>query len=523
MTISVTDLFCGAGGASLAAEAVGDVQLVMAANHWSKAIEVHQANFPAARHDLADISQVDFRRYPRTDILLAGCECTNHSQAKGISRQRQHANLFEGPDPGAERSRATMWDAVRYIEVHRPAAVIVENVVEAARWLYWEVWCSAFDVAGYTLTVCSINSMHTGIVPQSRDRIYVVAVRKGITVDLEFRPPAWCRRCDRQVEARQSWKNGRTVGRYRQQYLWRCATCNTAVEPAVVGAERAIDWALPSQRIGDRTRPLAPATMRRIRLGIEKYGTTVYQAAGNTYERPGSGYHRSWPTTEPLPTQTTTVQQGVAGPPGALIAELRGGSSTASPVTDPLATVTASGNHHGLVCPPLIDVQRTNHAPAAPVTEPLHTMVAGTVGHALVCPPQPPGAMYVKNYTSRNQNVNGGMVHPVTDPFGSVTTIDHHALLVPYYRTGIARPVTEPMGTVETRDRQALLGLEVDLDDCTFRMLEPHEIGAAMAFPASYLVEGTKKDRVRLYGNAWTPPVGTWIIGRVVQALEAAA
>ena len=34
--ITVTDLFCGAGGSSLGAEAVPGVQLVMAANHWSK-------------------------------------------------------------------------------------------------------------------------------------------------------------------------------------------------------------------------------------------------------------------------------------------------------------------------------------------------------------------------------------------------------------------------------------------------------------------------------------------------------
>jgi site-specific DNA-cytosine methylase len=32
----------------------------------------------------------------------------------------------------------------------------------------------------------------------------------------------------------------------------------------------------------------------------------------------------------------------------------------------------------------------------------------------------------------------------------------------------------------------------------------------------------TKKDRVKLAGNAVTPPVSTWICGRVLQALESA-
>lgn len=36
--------------------------------------------------------------------------------------------------------------------------------------------------------------------------------------------------------------------------------------------------------------------------------------------------------------------------------------------------------------------------------------------------------------------------------------------------------------------------------------------------PDSY----TKKDRVRLDGNAVTPPVMTWVMGRVVRALEEA-
>lgn len=90
MTLTVTDLFCGAGGSSLGAAGAG-LTIELAANHWSTAIDVHQAHFPDARHDCADVSQVDPRRYPRTDILLASPECTNHSQARGVSRRRQDA------------------------------------------------------------------------------------------------------------------------------------------------------------------------------------------------------------------------------------------------------------------------------------------------------------------------------------------------------------------------------------------------------------------------------------------------
>jgi DNA (cytosine-5)-methyltransferase 1 len=37
MTATVTDLFCGAGGSSLGAQAAG-MELVMAANHWQTAM-----------------------------------------------------------------------------------------------------------------------------------------------------------------------------------------------------------------------------------------------------------------------------------------------------------------------------------------------------------------------------------------------------------------------------------------------------------------------------------------------------
>jgi len=55
-------------------------------------------------------------------------------------------------------------------------------------------------------------------------------------------------------------------------------------------------------------------------------------------------------------------------------------------------------------------------------------------------------------------------------------------------------------------------------------MLEPYEVAAAMAFPDGYIPRTlTKRDQVKLAGNAVTPPVMTWLMGRVIQALEAAA
>ena len=55
-------------------------------------------------------------------------------------------------------------------------------------------------------------------------------------------------------------------------------------------------------------------------------------------------------------------------------------------------------------------------------------------------------------------------------------------------------------------------------------MLEPQEVAAAMAFPDGYIPSDlSKKDRVKLAGNAVTPPVMTAIAERIMAALGEAA
>lgn len=445
MTITVTDFFCGAGGSSTGAVAAG-ATVELAANHWDTAIEVHQRNHPDTKHDTADLREVDPRRYPVTDVLIASPECTNHSQARGVSRRKQDPSLWDAPDPSAERSRATMWEVPRFAEQNRYAAIIVENVVEATRWVNWASWLMAMDEQGYERQILSLNSMHHGV-PQSRDRIYIVFTRKGLRPDLSMDIEAWCPRCDRVVVAGQAWKPDRWVGRYGQQYEYRCTSCHAVVEPETEPAASIIDWGLPAPRIGDRPRPLAKRTRERIAAGLARYGwvgPVTTAGAGNTYEAtPGN---RARPVTEPVATQTTTSQTALATPP----------------------------------------------------------------------------AYLMRNNTARGDQ--GHMTTPVTEPTRTITTTGHQSLLLPYYSQSLPRPVTEPIGTQTTRDTHALVDVARVVDDCGFRMLEPHEVAAAMAFPDGYIPETySKRDRVRLAGNAVTPPVMTWIMSRVIRAMREAS
>jgi DNA (cytosine-5)-methyltransferase 1 len=75
--------------------------------------------------------------------------------------------------------------------------------------------------------------------------------------------------------------------------------------------------------------------------------------------------------------------------------------------------------------------------------------------------------------------------------------------LVKYNGTGGAMSVDEPLDTISTKDRYGLaipeLGAVLDI---RFRMLQPHELSAAMGFPKTYVFTGTREARVKQIGNA---------------------
>lgn len=447
MTLTMSDLFCGAGGSSTGAVQVPGVSVRVASNHWNLAVDTHNENHPDADHICADLSQIDPRLFPRTDILWASPECTNHSVARGVKRADSQPDLFDEvlPEAAAERSRATMWDVVRFAERHHYRAVLVENVVDAWHWPPFRAWLAAMESLGYQHQLVFLNSMHASAhgdpAPQSRDRMYVNFWRKGDPKpDLEGmqRPLATCTNCG-PIRSMQAFKNpDRRWGRYRSQYLYRCpnVTCrNQIVEPDFLPASTIIDWSNQGQRIGDRARPLAAKTVARIEKGIERYWSDLLVPVE------GRDGKDAQPTGKPARTQTTRNETGVA-----FIAELRGGGSTARPVSDPLCTVTASGTHHGLVV-----------------------------------------------------------------PSGGTWNED-------------ARPTSDALRALTTREAYGIAsGHTMKVEDVRFRMLDPNEIKQAMAFPADYVIQGNKREQVRMSGNAVTPPAARDLVSAVAASLGVGA
>jgi DNA (cytosine-5)-methyltransferase 1 len=539
--------------------------------------------------------------------------CPTWSQARGHRRDYdKQPDLFGETltDEATDRSRALMWDVPRYLEAMqlrgRPVlAGVVENVTDVRSWIAWREWVASIANLGYRTRLIAINSMHarprvTPYADQSRDRLYLaywsVSLGRDPDWDRWLRPMAWCPSCEQAVAAVQWWKRpGNDMGRYRQQYVYRCprVSCSQIVEPAAMPAAAAIDWTLAGTRIGDRTIPLKPKTIARIEAGLRRYARPItLEAAGNTFERrPGV---RTWPVDKPLTTQTATATKALACPPMTVpaggtwrreatpvdepmpsrtarendglavppfLTVNRGGqddlrtsamteplpSLTASSqpfglvspfvtvhrgaagdvrtggIDEPLPTLSAGGNHLGLAVPPFIAELRGGQD-ARPITDPMSTVMTMGAHHGLVTPPEL--AMIMRNNTPRGDP--GQMCTPAMEPLRALTAAGHQSLitwehlahlLMPYYGTGVARTAAEPVGAVTATDRWALASPAVSVEDVLFRMLEPGEIGAAMAFAASYQVLGSKRERVRQYGNAVTPPVAEVIISALVEAI----
>ncbi len=339
------------------------------------------------------------------------------------------------------------------------------------------------------------------------------------------RPLAHCDPCACEVAAIQAWKNGRTVGRYRAQYVYVCPQGHT-VEPYALPAAAAIDWSMPGQRIGDRVKPLSPKTMARIEAGLRKYGN------------PG----------RPFMTQFRQRVRDL------------------DPALQPFPTVVSDGANHALVVP----VEGRDGKQARSTAEAMRTMTA-RAETALVVPYQshsnaylssspfgamttidpaalfvPSGGTWRESATSSSEpfatvttretdgvafiaNLKGDTSRPwgVDEPLSTVQANGNHHMLVRHNSSKgdggeMCTPASEPIRTLTTAGHQSLVSIERQVEDATFRMLEPHEIQRAMAFHDGYRVLGNRRERVRQLGNGVTPPAAEFLLRAVAASLDVA-
>lgn len=311
----VVDLFAGAGGESQgihwAAEKSGkDIEL-FAINHWETAIATHSLNFPhdeSICRDIEDINPLRVVPGRHVELLWASPACTHFSTARGGK-------------PMDEQSRVTPFTVCNWIEKLDVKRVMIENVPEFQSWGplddkfrpikeakgdTFHAFVSMIRSLGYEVDWRVLNCADYGA-PTTRRRLFIQAVKK---------------------------RSGKAL-------MWPEATHVPADtddifsegKPNWVPARDIIDWSLKSTPIEQRTRPLAPNTMRRIMQGIERYWG---EHAKPFITRYNGGENRNHSIDDPMPVLDTSNRYGLVEP---LLMEYYG-NGVCKPVSDPVGVVT---------------------------------------------------------------------------------------------------------------------------------------------------------------------------------------
>jgi DNA (cytosine-5)-methyltransferase 1 len=468
------DLMCGAGGTSLAirnalAELGFDVDLVVV-NHWETAIATHAIHFPKARHycqDIATLRPEEAVPGGHLHLLCASPTCTHHSRARGGK-------------PTSDQQRADPWHVVTWLTRLKVDRLFIENVPEFRDWgpvdpetgkpikarkgEYFRQWIATIRGLGFDVDWRIVNAANHGDAT-TRSRFYLQGRSDGL-------PITWPAPTHAKVAG--------VVPRWRPM-------------------RECIDWSIEGRSIFARKRPLAPNTLRRIHAGIMKF---------------------EWP--EPF---LIVLRQHMAA---------RGLDLPAPTI------MTTSGYHLALVQPvgdaPFILSQASGGAPRG-LDHPLQTLPAGGA-HALIAPYYSSGSG--QSCTSDDQPLPTASTR---DRFGLVVPITH----APRGADCRARSINEPGPTFTCANRgelafivpafgerkgQAPRSHSVDAPgpticaegriplvegvgyDILYRMLQPHELAAAMS-----LIDGGKPLRFQGTKTAVNKQIGNAVPERTARAL----
>lgn len=499
----VADLLCGAGGSSTGcARALRDLGLeleLVCVNHWPVAIETHSKNHPEARHYCQDISTVrPHILVPEgyLDLLMASPTCTHHSVARGGK-------------PTSDQQRSDPWHIITWLTELRVKRMIIENVWEFCGWgpvdprtgkpiksrkgEYFRAWIETIRRLGFEPEWRKLNAADYGDAT-TRSRFILMARSDGKSV-------SWPIPTHTKVD-------GSKLALFPGQKPWK-------------PAREIIDWNIKGRSIFDRKKPLAPKTLARIYAGAVKFNWPKPFLVVLRNHMAGQSVDGPLPTIAANGMHIGLAQPFILSRNGA---EEGGEARRARAISEPIPTSTNRGA--GYVVEPFM---LSRHAEGAPrsVEEPTQTQVAKH-SHCLISPYYGSGSGEtcqsaeepLPTVTSKGRF---GMVVPVThskggnaardvdDPLPTMTTAKggEFAMVMPVTHhdgSDRVRDTEEPLPTVTGANRGEIAFVEAgEHFDILFRMLEPHELAAAMGFDdeeAKYEFAGTKTEKIKQIGNA---------------------
>lgn len=167
--IKYIDLFAGIGGFHTAMDSFG-AECVFS-SEWDKYAQItYYENYGVKPN--GDITLIQAKDIPAHDILCAGFPC----QPFSISGKRK----------GFEDTRGTLFfDVARIAKYHQPKILLMENVKNFAKHDNGNTLKTVEETLheiGYNFSYKLLNASHFGL-PQNRERIYMIAIRKDIQLD----------------------------------------------------------------------------------------------------------------------------------------------------------------------------------------------------------------------------------------------------------------------------------------------------------------------------------------------------
>ena len=472
------DLFCGGGGSITGAinafKAAGEKYEGRGFNHWDLAIRTIQANHPEIVPDFEracapiqsvlpdEIFDVDPERL---DVLWASPSCTHHSVAAGGK-------------PRSNQLRSQPEYLLPYLRLTKCRRMYVENVKELMSWgpvLEEEImWKGKKYKAGqpdprkkgkfFDLWLTEIKEsgykVDTAILnaadygaATSRERLIIQAVRKSAGEKIIWPEPTHSRTPD----------------------LFACKPWRSAAE--------IIDWSIPGKSIFDREKPLCANTLRRIEAGIRKY----WGAWAEPFliilrgTDPGQLDSTAIPLSAPLPTITAGGEHVALISP--FLTRYNGGEDRNHALHDPIPVID-TGNRYGMISPVIMDMShpgdpadaarcRGNSDPMGTITTrnnwstilPLF-IPQQSAGSVKPCAANPAPTIATSGAVGIVQPFISAYYSPGTNtgvkrPVPTITTMDKFDLITPflaeYYGNGATHPVTAPIPVIPTHDRFGLV------------------------------------------------------------------
>lgn len=564
----VADLLCGAGGSSTGcARALADLGLGMelvCVNHWGVAIETHRRNHPEARHYCQDIATVrPHLVVPEgyLDLLMASPTCTHHSVARGgkptSDQQRSdpwHIITWLTELRVKRIIIENVWEFVGW----GPVDPKTGKPIKARKGEYFSAWISVIRTLGYDPEWKKLNAADFGDAT-TRQRFILMARSDGKSVSWPI-PTHRRRGVGSQVE--KPWRAAREIIDWdikgKSIFGRKKPLAPKTLARIYAGAVK-FGWPEPFLVIlrnhmdgKSVDGPLPAIAAEGNHIGLAEpiiLANRTNNAARNT--------------DAPAPVFTTAPGGGIAVVEAIVLGTGQGAPRTAG---EPLPTVTTGGagsEDPGCARPMLVEpFVLSRHAGGGPrsIDDPTPTQVAKQ-SHVLISPYYGSGSGETcKSAADPLDTVTAkarfGMVVPVThsqggngarsveDPVPTLTTAKggEFAIVMPVTHedgSDRVRDAGDPLPTVTGANRGELAFItaqhgeregqtprvhDVDLPaptiaarghvdlveagpgyDILFRMLEPHELAAAMGFTddeAAYEFAGTKTEKIKQIGNA---------------------